>query len=98
MKVGHTGTLGRFDVRERYTLGFHLFPIDSFLPVRNIYALWSRQALRRWACSPSSSSNSESRKRNEEKSESHAVGSMSARDRPFVVRYILYGEREALLY
>src|SRR6266566_3096562 len=72
MKVGLTGTLGRFDVRKRYTLGFHLCPIDSFLPVRNIYALWSRQALRQWACNPSSSE-SRDRHGDEEKSESHAV-------------------------
>ena len=30
---GRTGTLGRFDVRKRYTLGFHLFPIDNVLIV-----------------------------------------------------------------
>jgi hypothetical protein len=71
MKVGRTGTLGRFDVHKRYTLGFHLSPIDGFLPVRDIYALWSRQALRQWACNPSSSS-SESRECDDEKPESRA--------------------------
>jgi hypothetical protein len=70
MKVGRTGTLGRFDVRKRYTLGFHFFPINSFLIVRNIYALWPPQAHRQLACNRSSS---ESRERSEEKSELHAV-------------------------
>jgi len=71
MKVGRTGSLCRFDVCKRHTLGVHLSPIDGFLPVRNIYALWSRQALHHWACNPSSSSG-ESRER-DDKSESHAV-------------------------
>src|SRR6266852_9373903 len=71
-EVGRTGTLGRFDVCKLYTLRFHLSPIDSFLPVRNIYALRPRQALRQLACNPSSSG-SENKERDEERSESHAV-------------------------
>jgi hypothetical protein len=98
MKVGRTGTLGHFDIRKCYTPGFHLSSIDSFLAVRNIYALWSRHALRQWACNPSSSS-SESREsdgKSESRSLAVSVGSVLAQVRPPVERYILHGEREAL--
>lgn len=69
MKVGRTGTLGCLDVRKHYTLGFHLFPVDSFLMVGDIYALWSPQVHRQLGCNRYSSS-SESRECNEERSES----------------------------
>jgi hypothetical protein len=89
-EIGRTGTLGRFDVRKRYTLGFHLFPIDSFLMVRDIYALWPPQAHRQLACNRSSSS--ESRERSEEKSELHAVQLWFCVD-SYVWRAIYLGQR-----